>query len=347
MSSRGERTVEVLHEMLAAIALVATMSSAAARAEVPAEGPWALAIHGGVSSHVAELAPLERGRHLRAMASALFHGRRMLREGRSALDTVEAVVTLLEDDPLFNAGKGAVCNYEGEHDLDASIMDGRRHDSGAVGGVKHVANPIALARQVLEGSRHVFLVGEGAEAFARSRGIAMVDNATFATPSRKEAWKRTRDRQARRSDEGSTVGCVALDRDGHLAAATSTGGLTCKRWGRVGDSPCVGAGTWADDRSCAVSCTGIGEDFIRNAAAHSVSALMRFGKKSLRSALRRVLGRELPDDSGGMVSVDRRGNALAMSNTETMLHAVANSRGLCRWGLHADRVRRPKKKVRP
>ena len=302
-------------------------------------GPWAIAIHGGISSHVAKLSELERGRYFRFLAKMTLKGKRMLRNNWEAIDVAESIVRDLEDSPLFNAGRGAVCNYDGNHELDASIMDGRDSSCGAVAGVTNVRNPISLARKVMAKSRHVFLVGDGAEKFAQKEGLEVVPNSYFSTKLRKEAWRRTRKGMAQKDDEGSTVGCVVLDRYGNLAAATSTGGLTAKRWGRVGDSPVIGAGTWANNHSCAVSCTGKGEEFIRHSVARTVGAIMRFGNEDLPKAAEIVLTEHVPKNRGGLIAVDKDGSVLAITNTKTMLFGIANSKGICRWGLYPKIVR--------
>ena len=324
---------DLLSVLLLAVVCISPLSAA------KPSGPWAIAIHGGISSHVAKLSELERGRYFRFLAKVTLKGKRMLRNNWEAVDVAESVVKDLEDSPLFNAGKGAVCNYDGNHELDASIMDGRDSSCGGVAGITNIRNPISLARKVMEKSRHVFLVGKGAERFAQKEGLEVVPNSYFSTKLRKAAWRRTREGMAQKDDEGSTVGCVVLDRYGNLAAATSTGGLTAKRWGRVGDSPVIGAGTWANNYSCAVSCTGKGEEFIRHSVARTVGAIMRFGGKTLTEAAEIVLTKQVPLNRGGLVAVDKDGSVLAVTNTKTMLFGMANSKGICRWGLYPKRVK--------
>jgi L-asparaginase / beta-aspartyl-peptidase len=269
-----------------------------------------------------------------AMTRALIVGRDMLASGAAALDVCEAVVRTLEDDPLFNAGKGAVFNEVGEHELDASIMDGATMQCGAVAGVRTVKNPISLARKVMTDTRHVLLAGDGAEKFADVAKVERVDNKYFDTESRRKALDSLlRERQQtgslvpsdRRFDYG-TVGCVVRDRDGRLAAATSTGGMTAKKWGRVGDTPILGAGNYADSYA-AISCTGTGEEFIRHAVARSVTARMTYGGQSLADATSAVIDEVLQKDDGGLIAVDRDGNIATPFNTTGMYRGMANSSG--------------------
>lgn len=283
-------------------------------------GRWALVIHGGAGANVAEMSPEEVKAHKLALRKALIVGVMHLDSGGSALDCVELVVRALEDAPEFNAGRGAVFNSEGKHELDASIMDGRDRSCGAVAGVTTVKNPIRLARLVREKTRHVMLAGEGAEVFATSVGVERVPNSYFSTPNRREAWEK------KRSYSKGTVGCVALDKAGNLAAATSTGGLTDKKWGRVGDSPIIGAGCYADNRSCAVSGTGIGEEYIRRSLAHDISARMLYGGKTLEQAGAEALD-SLPENCGGIIAVDGEGHILMIFNTPGMARGSATSEG--------------------
>lgn len=295
---------------------------------------WAIAIHGGAGT-IAKTAPAERLKAYEdAMTRALVLGKTMLAEGASSLDVCEAVIRSMEDNPMFNAGKGAVFNEKGEHELDASIMDGSTMRCGAVAGVRTVKHPITLARKVMTDTRHVLLSGTGAETFADKARVERVENSYFDTERRRRSLEQTlRERKRtgslvpsdRRMDYG-TVGCVVLDREGRLAAATSTGGMTAKKWGRVGDSPIIGAGNYADDNA-AISCTGTGEEFIRHAIARSITARMEHGGQTLEQACNAVVHDVLAKDDGGLVAVDRDGNIATPFNSSGMYRAMANSRG--------------------
>lgn len=304
---------------------------------------WAIAIHGGAGT-INRDAPAERLLAYRgAMKEALSLGTKMLAEGSSSLDVCEAVLCLLEDNPMFNAGKGAVFNEKGEHELDASIMDGSTMRCGAVAGVRTVKHPISLARKVMTETRHVLLAADGAERFAEIAGVERVDNSYFDTERRRRALDRLlleRQRtgslvpQDRRLDYG-TVGCVVLDQGGRLAAATSTGGMTAKKWGRVGDTPILGAGNYADSYA-AISCTGTGEEFIRHAIARSVTARMAYGNQSLEEASSAVIHDVLKKDDGGLIAVDRDGNISTPFNSTGMYRATANSLGHFKVAIFDD-----------
>lgn len=274
------------------------------------------------------------------MKAALAKGVAILSSGGSSLDAVEAVILILEDDPQFNAGKGAVFNAAGSHELDASIMDGSQKSCGAVAGVSHVKNPISLARLVMTETRHVLLAGEGAEEFARQQNVSMVEPSYFDTPGARKSWERYKQRKKKvgllklnpetKLDPAwniGTVGCVALDSHGNLAAGTSTGGMTFKKFGRVGDSPVVGAGTYADNQTCAVSATGIGEQYIRNAVAYDVSAQMKYKNVTLQQAVDDNLNNRLNKGDGGLIAVDHLGNIAMGFNTGGMARAAADSSG--------------------
>ena len=289
---------------------------------------WALAIHGGAGLVRRDVLTGEREqRCLRTLSAALEVGRAVLEAGGSALDAVEATVVHLEDDPVFNAGRGSVLNADGRVEMDASVMDGRGRRAGAVAGVTTVRNAVRLARAVMDHTPHVMLIGEGAEAFARERGLVTVDPSWFLVEERLEQLNRAKEQQRFELDHGSdhkdvygTVGAVARDRSGHLAAATSTGGMINKRPGRVGDSPIIGAGTFADDATCAVGGTGHGEPFVRLGVSARVSALMELAGLSLEQATHRVIFEELPklDGQGGLIAVDRDGNVALPFNTAGM-----------------------------
>ena len=269
--------------------------------------------------------------HEAALATALDAGVAVLAAGGTALDAVAAAVIVLEDDPHFNAGRGAVFTYHGTNELDAAIMEGTGRKAGAVAGVTHTKNPVKLARAVMEAGPHVFLSGPGAEEFARDHGVEQVDPDWFATPER---WRQLEELKARKLGwfdadlKYGTVGAVAVDGAGHVAAATSTGGLTGKRWGRIGDSPLIGAGTYADDRAAAVSATGLGEVFIRAAAAHELCARVRLGGADIQEALDGVLAEvKALGGNGGLIAVSPSGEAAWGFTTPGMYRGLAGPCG--------------------
>ena len=284
---------------------------------------FAIALHGGAGTlpRRAMSAPLRR-RYERALERALQAGAAVLARGGSSLDAVCAAVVQLEDSPLFNAGRGAVYNADARHELDAAVMDGATLAAGAVAGVSRIRNPVLAARAVMEKSPHVLLAGRGAERFASQLGVKMAKPAYFGTQARLVALKK------KLKGHHGTVGAVARDSGGNLAAATSTGGYTGKLPGRVGDSPLVGAGTYADNATCAVSGTGLGEAFIRAVLAHDVAARMRYGGESLAAAARRALDTvaRLGGD-GGLIAVDRRGRIVMPFNSEGMYRASIERTG--------------------
>jgi len=289
---------------------------------------FTIAIHGGAGTLPRADMTAERERLYRdGLAEALDAGTAILARGGSSVDAVTGAVVLLEDNPVFNAGRGAVFTLEGRNELDAAIMDGSTLAAGAVCGLSHIKNPVALARAVMEHSEHVMLCGAGAEDFALSRGFALLPRDYFHTPERWRQLERIRGGEAGLSaltiSHVGTVGAVALDARGNLAAATSTGGMTGKRFNRVGDTPIIGAGTYADNRACAVSATGHGEIFIRNVVAHAIAARMRFGHSTLTEAVRAVVLEELPamHGEGGVIAVDREGRVVLEFNSEGMFRA--------------------------
>ncbi|MCW5766750.1 MAG: isoaspartyl peptidase/L-asparaginase [Phycisphaeraceae bacterium] len=297
------------------------------------EGSWSIVIHGGAGTLDRTAPEAELDAYRASLRAALQEGRDRLARGQSALDVCEAVVRILEDDPRFNAGRGAVFNERGGHELDASIMDGSTLRCGAVAGVRTVKNPISLARLVMEKTRHVLLMGDGAEEFAGTVGVERVPNSYFDTEHRRKILEEVL-RERARTDAGApspgstygTVGCVVRDARGNLAAATSTGGMTAKKFGRVGDSPIIGAGNYAD-AFAAVSCTGTGEEFIRHGVARVIAARMQFGGQSLDQAARAVVFKTLKKDDGGIIAVDRAGNMVALYNSEGMYRGMADSSG--------------------
>jgi L-asparaginase / beta-aspartyl-peptidase len=299
-----------------------------------ANPPIAIAVHGGAGSLQPGTFTAEDETAMREdIGRALDAGHAILSRGGSALDAVVAAVEVLEDSPHFNAGRGAVFNAEGVNELDASIMDGATRNAGAVASVKRIRNPILAARAVMERSPHVMLAGEGAETFARESGIALADFAWFHTERRWQALEAAREREAEHAQAEpprGTVGAVALDREGRLAAATSTGGMTNKRFGRIGDAPIVGAGTWADDR-CAVSATGWGEFYMRTAAAHEICARLRYLGEPIAEAAADVVMRQVPalGGDGGVIAMDGAGRVAAPFNTAGMSRGYIGPEG--RW----------------
>ncbi|MEB1052237.1 beta-aspartyl-peptidase [Citrobacter portucalensis] len=303
-------------------------------------GKAVIAIHGGAGAITrSQLSQEQELRYIQALSDIVETGQRMLEDGRSALDVVTEAVRLLEECPLFNAGIGAVYTRDETHELDACVMDGNTLNAGAVAGVSHLRNPILAARLVMEHSPHVMMIGEGAENFAIAQGMERVSADIFSTPERyaqllaaRTAGETVLDHSASPLDENNkmgTVGAVALDMFGNLAAATSTGGMTNKLPGRVGDSPLVGAGCYANNASVAVSCTGTGEVFIRALAAYDIAALMDYGGLSLSEACERVVMEKLPTlgGSGGLIAIDHEGNVALPFNSEGMYRA---------WGYAGD-----------
>ena len=293
-----------------------------------------IAIHGGAGAVPRSSLTAERERHYRdGLAAALDGGYAILEKGGSSLDAVTAAVRALEDNPLFNAGRGAALTRDGAAELDAAIMDGRQQRAGAVAAVRHVRNPIELARRVMEKSRHVLLVGSGAEEFALEEGLALVPNTYFRTEERRaqlEAERGGRSVSDLFPSSQGTVGAVALDAAGDLAAATSTGGMTNKRQGRVGDSPIIGAGTYAKNGVCAVSATGHGEYFIRTVAAHHICTAVEHRGVPLREAVHELLHERLRElgGSGGIIAIDRAGRIVTEFSTEGMFRGARDSSGL-------------------
>lgn len=295
-----------------------------------------MVIHGGAGTILKEKMSEEKEAVYRyKLNEVLMKGEEILAGGGSALDAVEACIQIMEASPLFNAGKGAVFTNAGTNEMDASIMDGSDLNAGAVAGVSRIKSPIAAARKVMEASAHLMLYGDGAEVFANEQGLEMVDPSYFFTEERFKALERARDREAalkisRHADEKyGTVGVVCLDRQGNLAAGTSTGGMTNKRWGRIGDSPIIGAGTYANNESVAVSATGHGEFFIRANVAHEISALYLYREISVDSAAREMIHHRLVKmgASGGVIALDKYGNFSMPFNTPGMYRGFINAEG--------------------
>jgi beta-aspartyl-peptidase (threonine type) len=347
-----------MKKLLALIAL-ALMTQPAHAEDAP---KWSLAIHGGAGTlDPKAMTPEKRAAYEADLQRALDAGSQVLAEGGAAMDAIKAAIIIMEDSPLFNAGKGAVFTWEGTNELDASIMDGRDRSAGAVAGVKTVKNPILLADTVRTQSEHVFLMGAGAEAFAAAKGFAVTPPEYFATPARREALERLKAEKLSALDvdhKFGTVGAVALDQQGNLAAGTSTGGMTGKRWGRVGDAPVIGAGTYADNRACAVSATGWGEYFIRVGVAHEICARLRAERAiaglladvrtptsndvysgdvapgPVPGAIAQIIADDVMADvaalggDGGVILVTPEGHALYSFNTTGMYRGRATSTGV-------------------
>lgn len=322
-----------MKNLIALIALALMTQPALAADATPALLKWSLAIHGGVGTlDPAQMTPEKRAAYEAALQAALDAGSAILKDGGSAMDAIKAAIIIMEDSPLFNAGRGAVFTWDGTNELDASIMDGRDRSAGAIAGVKTVKNPILLADTVRTQSEHVFLIGKGAEEFAVSKGFAVTPPEYFATPARREALERLKAEKLSALEvdhKFGTVGAVALDQSGNMAAGTSTGGMTGKRWGRVGDAPLIGAGTYADNRSCAVSATGWGEYFIRVGVAHEICARLRMGRESEQAIADSVMAdvKQLGGD-GGVILVTPQGGAFFSFNTTGMYRGRATSGGL-------------------
>ena len=301
---------------------------------------FGLVIHGGAGTIDRSTMTPEKEREYRAgLEKALRTGFEILKRGGHSLDAVEAAVRVMEDDPHFNAGRGAVFTSEGKNEMDASIMDGKTLKAGAVASIRHIKNPISLARMVMEKSPHVMLVADGAEAFAKQNGVELVDEKYFFTQERWDALQKAKaggekgngDKQQfifTDQDRHGTVGAVAVDQQGNLAAATSTGGMTNKRPGRVGDSPIIGAGTYANNATCAVSGTGDGEYFIRATVAYEVSALMEYRGMSLAEAAQSALDKaQRLGGSGGLIAIDAKGNVALPFNSGGMYRGHVDQRG--------------------
>jgi L-asparaginase / beta-aspartyl-peptidase len=304
----------------------------------PALHPWALVIHAGAGGPAKGTMPAaEEQAYMKKLDEALKLGSGILSQGGSSLDAVEAVVRFMEDCPLFNAGKGAVLNENGKAELDAAIMDGMTGLAGSVACVTTIKNPVTAARRVMEKTGHVMLVGGGAEKFARAQHLDMVDPSYFITPERLEAWKKSRPPaqpgKPAPQDPGKgkhgTVGAVALDGKGNLAAATSTGGRMGKMAGRVGDSPIIGAGTYANNNTCAVSATGYGEYFMRSVVAYDISAMMEYRGMPLEEAGKTVIMEKLKNQKadGGLIAIDKDGNITMPFNTNAMFRGYVKSSG--------------------
>jgi beta-aspartyl-peptidase (threonine type) len=344
--------MRIVLAVIATLGVLVMHDSVAGPARNP---PIAIAVHGGAGViDRATLTPERDAAYRAALTEALQTGHAILAKGGSSLDAVEAAVKIMEDAPLFNAGKGAVFTADGRNELDAAIMEGRTLRAGAVAGLTRIRNPIALARRVMDASPHVFMIGAGAEEFARSQGFEFVGPDHFFTPERYEQLKKAKAAEAAAPGvahaEGAglfdgqvdtkfgTVGAVALDKNGDLAAATSTGGTTNKKWGRVGDVPVIGAGTYANNASAAVSATGHGEYFIRSTVAHDIAALVEYRGLPLRAAVDTVVMRKLVErgGQGGVIAIDRAGNLALQFNTPGMYRGAIDTKGRLTTGIFKD-----------
>ncbi len=329
MKSHLSRCLAAL--ILVSLSNLAAIATPAAEALRSGDSPhWRIVVHGGAGVILREnLSAEQEADYRQGLERALAAGADLLREGGSALDAVQAAVLVMEDSPLFNAGKGAVFTAAGGHELDASIMDGRERNAGAVAGVKQVRNPILAARAVMEGSEHVMFAGDGADVFAAAQGLDKVDNTYFDTERRRQSLERVlREQQRTDADRHGTVGAVAIDMDGNLAAATSTGGMTAKQAGRIGDSPLIGAATYAHNGVCAVSATGHGEYFIRVGVARTLCLRAELKGEPIKKAAQEALGQvgELGGD-GGVIVLDGGGNYAYIFNSKGMYRGMMDSSG--------------------
>lgn len=299
---------------------------------------YAIAIHGGAGTLVkGMMTPELEAQYKSALKLALDAGYKLLADGKSAVEAVEEAVKLLEDSHLFNAGKGSVFTATETHEMDASIMDGKTLNAGGVSLITGIKNPVSLARDVMEKSEHVFLAGEGAMQFAKELDYKLEDPSYFYDEFRHKQWLEIKDtdnfqldHSTKRDSKFGTVGAVACDQDGNIAAATSTGGMTNKKWGRVGDSPMIGAGNYANNKTCAVSCTGSGEYFIRGVVAYDVACLMEHKGMNVQDASNEVINKRILElgGDGGLIAVDAKGNIAMPFNTEGMYSACKSSNGM-------------------
>ncbi|TXD81459.1 isoaspartyl peptidase/L-asparaginase [Subsaximicrobium wynnwilliamsii] len=322
--------------------------------EVTQKAEFAIIIHGGAGNILKKnMTSEDEAAYKAKLEEAIRVGYEILKNGGSSLDAVQKTINVMEDSPLFNAGKGAVFTNAETNELDASIMDGKTLNAGASAGTTTVRNPINLARAIMDNSPHVMMAGTGAETFAKEQGLDIVSPSYFYTENRFKSLQRIKASEKTEGDHDNnqafydptikdskfgTVGCAALDKDGNLAAGTSTGGMTNKRYGRVGDAPIIGAGTYANNNSCAVSSTGWGEYFIRAMVAHDISALMQYKGMSLAEAAREVIQKKVPDlgGDGGIIAVDKNGAMVAEFNTAGMYRATMNDKGELEIGIYGE-----------
>ena len=342
----------LLGMLLALIAAIAQQNTGMAIPEIP-QGNYVMVIHGGAGTILkSRMTPEREKAYNAALEQALKAGYAKIREGKTSLDAVQAAINILEDNPLFNAGKGAVFTHDGKNELDASIMDGKTLKAGAVAGVTTIRNPIDAARAVMEKSEHVMLMGRGAEAFAKEQNLKLVEPEYFFTEDRwkglkqairEDSMKAKLDHGYRQADSGypdykfGTVGAVALDNAGNLAAGTSTGGMTNKKWGRVGDAPIIGAGTYANNNTVAVSSTGWGEFYIRRVVAYDISALMEYKGLGVAEAAKTVIQKvEDLGGNGGVIALDKNGNMSMAFNTAGMYRGTVRKDGKIEIFIYRD-----------
>jgi len=309
---------------------------------------FAIAIHGGAGVIKPEnMSDSLEQAYKEKLEEAITAGHRLLEEGKSSIEAIKAAIQVMEESPLFNAGKGAVLNHNEKPELDASIMDGKTLNAGAVAGISHIKSPILLAYEIMENSKHVMLSGEGAELFAMEQGLDTVPETYFITKRRLDQVKAMKKQENELSayfdpminaDKMGTVGAVALDKDGNLAAGTSTGGMANKRYGRIGDSPIIGAGTYANNKTCAVSATGDGEFYIRGTVAYDVSALMEYKGLSVSEATQKILHEKQPElgGTGGLIAMDKYGNVSLDFNTPGMFRASMDDEGNLEIGIYNE-----------
>lgn len=319
---------------------------------IKSEQNFGIVIHGGAGTILKEnMSDSLEAAYKAKLKEAISAGHEILKNGGTSLEAVTHTINIMEDSPLFNAGKGAVFTHEGRNELDASIMDGATLNAGAVAGVRHIKNPIDLARDVMQKSDHVMLYGAGAEEFAQTLGYKMMDTSYFYTQNRYESLQRVLKKEESKNEKTvsfedpyiknskfGTVGCAALDKHGNLASGTSTGGMTNKRWNRIGDAPIIGAGTYANNATAAVSSTGWGEFFIRSVVAYDISALMDYKGMSLQDAAKEVIQKKVPalGGDGGIIAIDKDGNVAMEFNTAGMYRASMNSEGELVIGIYKE-----------
>ncbi len=318
-------------KVLISIFLLVLIISCKTQDNKQASDNYAIVIHGGAGNFsINDIPESERANYIDKLNEALSTGEEILKNGGSALDAVEKSINILEDSPLFNAGKGAVFTNAGTNEMDASIMDGAKIDAGAVAGVKRIKNPISAACAVMEKSKHVILSGDGADYFAAKIGLDTVSADYFYTEKRWKQLKRIQLNEKNKLDSKmGTVGCVAIDKKGNIAAGTSTGGMGNKMYGRIGDSPIIGCGTYANNKTCGISFTGHGEYILRYVAAHDISALMEYQNLSLKEAMDEVINNKLKNNGGdaGAIGIDKEGNIEIVFNTTGMFRASLKSDG--------------------
>jgi len=346
MIKKNSVALKTLHSLLFIIVFSILLSGcqqgkSQQKSQTMKQKDYAIVIHGGAGVISKDIADSTKKAYKDALNKALSFGEDVLKNGGSSLDAVEKVLNYLEDNPRFNAGKGAVYTAKGQHELDAAIMDGNTKQAGAITGVRTVKHPITLARKVMENSRHILFSADGAEAFADEMNVARVKNSYFDTERRYKQWRRAVEESGAHirhskgssdpdfwdADKFGTVGCVALDKNGHLAAGTSTGGLTNKEYGRVGDVPIIGDGTYANSR-VAVSCTGIGEEIMRHVTGFHVQAYMEYTGASVQEAADYLIHHRLKTGEAGLIALDQYGNIAMPFNTLGMFRGATDSDGL-------------------